>query len=147
MIAAWQLSLTPETIADALTTERVFLVDFAVLLPLMYFVYLRSRVNLGVAILRSVAIGAAGISFAACLMPEGTAQVLPYLSWLRLTAFPLVIAIELVAFAALMRYLFGSEPQEADLVGHGIPPVVAKLMLMEARFRKAVFRFMTGKKD
>ena len=113
----------------------------------MYFVYLRSRVNLRVAILRSVAIGAAGISFAAWLMPEGTAQVLSYLSWLRWTAFPLVIAIELVAFAALMRYLFGSEPQEADLVGQGIPPVVAKLMLMEARFWKAVFRFMTGKKD
>lgn len=147
LLSAWQLSITPETIADPITTERVFLIDFALLLPLLYFLYLRSRVALKAAILRSLALGAAGISYAAWLMPEGTGQVLPLLSWLRWTALPLIIAIELAAFVALMRYLYGSEPQEEELVKQGIPPVVVKLLLMEARFWKSVFRFLTGKRD
>lgn len=145
LIGAWQLSLTPETLADPITTERVFLVDFALLLPLIYFAYLRTRVALKAAILRSLALGAAGISYAAWLMPEGTGQVLPFLSWLRWTALPFVIAIELAAFVALMRYLYGSEPHEEELIKQGIPPVIVKLLLMEARFWKSVFRFLTGK--
>lgn len=145
--AAWQVSLTPDAIADPITTERVFLLDTVLILPALYFVYLRPRVALRAAILRSLAIGAAGISYAAWLMPEGTGQVLPFLSWLRWTALPLVIVIELAALLALVRYLFGSEPQEETLVAQGIPPLVVKLMLMEAQFWKRVFRFVTGKRD
>lgn len=145
MLAAWQVSLTPEAIADPIITERVFLIDAAIFLPTLYFFYLRTRVALKAAILRSLALGAAGISFAAWLMPEGTGQVLPLLSWLRWTALPLIIAIELAAFVALMRYLYGSEPREEELVRQGIPPLVVKLLLMEARFWKRVFRFLTGK--
>ena len=87
------------------------------------------------------------MSYAAWLMPEGTGQVLPFLIWLRWTALPLVIAIELVAFVALMRYLYGSEPKEKELVNQGIPPLVVKLLLMEARFWKRVFRLITGRSD
>ena len=147
LFAAWQLSLTPATIADPLTTERVYLIDFAILLPLLYFVYLRSRINLKAAILRSLALGAAGISFAAWLMPEGSGQVLPFLSWLRWTALPLILLIELAAFVALIRYLYGSEPQEDELVNQGVPLLVVKLLLAEARFWKRVFRFLSGKGD
>lgn len=147
LFAAWHLSRTPAAIAAPLTLERVYLIDFALLLPVLYFVYLRPRVALCAALLRSAAIGAAGISFAAWLMPEGTGQVLPFLSWLRWTALPLVIAIELAAFVALMRYLYGSEPKEVELVAQGIPPLIVKLLLMEARFWKRVFRFLGGKRD
>lgn len=145
--SAWQLSMMPESLADPITTERVFLVDFALLLPFFYFLYLRRRVPLKAAIIRSLALGAAGISFAAWLMPDGTGQVLPFLSWLRWIALPLVLVIEAAAFVALMRYVYGSDPQEAELVKQGMPPVIVKLLLMEARFWKRVFRLLTGKRD
>lgn len=147
LIAAWQLSLTAEALADPLTLERVYLIDCALLLPILYFLYLRSRATLKAALFRSLALGAAALSYAAWLMPEGAGQVLPYLSWLRWTALPLIIAIELVAFVALMRYIYGSEPKEEELVNQGIPPLVVKLLLMEARFWKRVFRLITGKSD
>lgn len=147
VFAAWQLSLTPETVADPIITERVFLLDFALLLPLLYFVFLRSRVPPRAAILRSLALGAAGISYAAWLMPEGTGQLLPFLSWLRWTVLPVIILIELAAFVALMRYLYGSEPKEEELVKQGIPAPVVKLLLIEARFWKRVFRFLAGRSD
>lgn len=147
LFSAWQLSITPQTLADPLTTERVFLADFALLLPLLYFAYLRTRVTLKAAILRSLALGAAGISYSAWLMPEGTGQVLPFLSWLRWTALPLIIALELAAFVALIRYLYGSEPKEEELIEQGMPPLMVKLLLTEARFWKRVFRFLMGKID
>ena len=147
VFAAWQVSLTPEAIADPIMTERVFLLDTAIILPVLYFVFLRTRVTLKAAILRSLALAAAGISYAAWLMPPGTGEILPLLSWLRWTVLPLVIAIELFAFVALMRYLYGSEPKEDVLINQGLPPLMVKLLLMEARFWKRVFRFLTGKGD
>jgi hypothetical protein len=145
LIAAWRLSLMPEAVADPLTLERVYLIDCAVLLPFLYFLYLRSRVAFRAAILRSAALGAATLSYAAWLMPEGTGQVLPFLSWLRWAALPAIILIELAAFVALIRYLYGDEPQEDVLIGQGLPPLMVKLLLTEARLWKRVFRFLTGK--
>ena len=147
LAGAWQLSLTPESLADPITTERVFLFDFALFLPLLYFFYLRSRVTLKAALLRAVALGAAGISYAAWLMPEGTGDVLPFLSWLRWTVLPLVIVIELAAFLAVMRYVYGSDPHEDTLIQQGMPPLIVKLLLIEARFWKRVFAFVTGRRD
>lgn len=147
VFAAWQVSLTPEAIADPIMTERVFLLDTAIILPALYFFYLHTRVALKAAILRSLALAAAGISYAAWLMPDGTGEVLPLLAWLRWVAMPLVIAIELAAFVAIMRYVYGSEPQEEELVRQGLPPLLVKALLIEARFWKRVFRFLAGKND
>jgi hypothetical protein len=46
-----------------------------------------------------------------------------------------------------MRYIYGSEPKEEELVNQVIPPLVVKLLLMEARFWKRVFRLITDKSD
>jgi hypothetical protein len=125
----------------------VFLIDFALLLPVIYFLYLRSRTTLKAALLRSFAIGAAGVAYAAWLMPEGAGDILPFLAWLRWTALPLVIFIELAAFVAVMRYVWSSDPQEEELIRQGMPPILVKLLIAEARFWKRVFRFVTGRRD
>jgi hypothetical protein len=145
LVAAWKLALTPDSLANPIMTERVFLFDFAVFLPLVYFLYLRSRVTRRAALVRAFALGGAGISYAAWLMPDGTGEVLPFLAWLRWTALPLLIAIEFAAFVALMRHIYGSEPEEAKLVEQGIPRLVVRLLMIEARFWKRVFRFLTGR--
>lgn len=147
LLSAWQLSTLPDTLANPLLTERIYLFDFGLFLPTLYFIYLRSRVALKAAIIRSLALAGAGIAFAAWLMPDGTGQVLPFLSWLRWTALPLIILLEVGAFIALVRYLYGTDPQKDELVAQGIPPLVVKAMLMEARFWKRVYALMRGKRD
>lgn len=147
LVAAWQLSVMPEAMADPITLERVFLIDTALLLPALYFLYLRSRASMKAALIRAFALGAAGVSYAAWLMPEGTGDILPFLAWLRWTALPLIIAIELAAFIALMRYIYGSDPDEQTLIAQGMPPVVVNLLLIEARFWKRVFRLLSGRGD
>lgn len=147
VIAAWQVSVTPETMVNPLLTERIYLFDFGVFLPLLYFWFLRRTVAVKAAAIRAFALASAGIAYAAWLMPDGMGQLLPFLSWLRWVALPLIILIELAAFVAVMRYVYGSDPKEEELVAQGLPPVLARLLLMEARFWKRVFAFLAGGKE
>lgn len=145
LAAGWNLSVSTDAVADPLMMERVFLFDFGVFLPVLYFLFLKSRVTVKAAVLRSLGLAAGGLALAAWLMPEGTGQILPVLAWLRWVALPVIIAIELAALVAVVRYVYGESPNEQTLIDQGIPPVVVKLMLAEARFWKRVFRWLTGK--
>ncbi|OZA91690.1 MAG: hypothetical protein B7X57_09785, partial [Erythrobacter sp. 34-65-8] len=120
LAAGWNLSTTPDAIADPIMMERVFLFDFGVFLPLLYFVFLRSRVTLRAALIRSVGMAAAGLALAAWLMPIGEGEVLPILAWLRWVALPVIIAIELAALVAVVRYVYGESPNEQALIDQGI---------------------------
>ena len=146
-LAAWQISVAPEALAAPLSTERVFLFDFGIFLPVLYFVYLRKRVGAKAAALRSAGIAAAGLALAAWLMPAGEGQVLPWLAWLRWTALPAIIVVELAALVAITRYVYSDRADERQLVEKGMPPIVAKLMLAEARFWKRVWAALSGRRD
>lgn len=147
LAAGWNLSVSTDAAADPLMMERVFLFDFGLFLPVLYFLFLKSRVTVKAALLRSLGLAAGGLALAAWLMPEGTGQVLPVLAWLRWVALPAIILIELAAMVAVMRYVYGGDPDEQTLVDQGMPPVIARLMIAEARFWKRVFSWVTGRKD
>lgn len=145
LAAAWNLSITPQAAAEPLVMERVYLFDFALFLPVLYFLFLRGRVTLRAALVRSAMLAAAGLALAAWLMPAGEGQVLPVLAWLRWVALPAVIVIELVAMAAVLRHVFGADPDAQTLIDQGMPPLVVKLMIAEARFWKRVLSWLTGR--
>lgn len=144
--AAWHLAGTAEAIAAPGTLERVFLFDFGVFLPFVYFLYLRTRNTLRVSIMRALALAGAGLAYAAYLMPEGSGAVLPTLAWLRYIALPLLILFELGALIAITKYAFGAEPEKEHLIKQGVPPLMAKMMLAEARFWKRIYSLIFGEK-
>lgn len=144
LLAAWALSISPVAVRDPIVLERVFLFDFLISLPLLYFLFLRKRVSRRVAILRVAALAASGVWLASVLMPEGTGQILPWLAWLRYLALPLLIGVELIALVAVVRHAYGAEPDEGYLIAQGLPPILAKAMLAEARFWKRAFRWLRG---
>lgn len=139
LLAAWSLSVSPEAMADPVSLERVYLFDFGIFLPLLYFLYLRPRFSLRASLVRTFALLGSGIWIASVLMPDGAGTVLPWLAWLRVVALPLLIAIELAAFVAIMRHIYGETPDEQTLVDQGMPPIVVKALLAEARFWKRVW--------
>lgn len=145
LLAAWSLSRTPEAVADPLLLERVLLVDCLISLPVLYFLFLRRHATLRAAIIRSAVLAGAGLWFAGYLMPAGEGQILPALGWVRMAALPLLILLELAAFIAIMRVVYSDTPDEEQLVRQGVPPLVIKLMLAEARFWKKVWRFLSGR--
>lgn len=142
MLGAWLMASTPESLADPVMTERVLLFDALISLPLLYFLFLRSRASLRVTLLRVAALAGSGVWFASWLMPEGSGQILPWLSWLRYVALPVLIGIELIALVAVVRHVYGDTPDEAHLIALGMPPIIAKAMLAEARFWKRVFAWL-----
>lgn len=145
LLAAWSLSRTPEMAADPQLLERVLLVDCLISLPVLYFLFLRQHTTLRAAIIRSAALAGAGLWFAGYLMPAGEGSVLPALGWLRMAALPALILIEIAAFIAVMRIVYSDAPDEEQLVKQGLPPLVMKALLAEARFWKAVWRFLSGR--
>ena len=42
-----------------------------------------------------------------------------------------------------MRYIYGDDPKEEELVAKGVPPILVKALLAEARLWKMVWNFFT----
>ena len=146
LMVGWTLSIQPETLADPIVSERVFLFDFCLFLPVLYFLYLRRDIGAKAAAIRAFALLGAGIWFVGFLLPVD-GEILPALGLLRWIAVPILVAIELAAFVALVRYLYGSEPEIGELIHQGVPPIIARLLIAEARFWRRVFQFLMGGKN
>lgn len=139
LAAAWSLSISSEAASQPQLLERVYLFDFAIGLPALYFVFLRKRVSRRAALLRTLTLAGTGIWVASWLMPADEGEILPWLAWLRYVALPLLIAVELIAAAALLRYAYGEAPDEKRLIEQGMPPLIARAILAEARFWRRVW--------
>lgn len=140
----WSLALTPDAMAEPRMLEATLPFDLAIFLPALYFLFLRGRVTLKAALLRTAALAGSGIWLAAWLMPAGEGVVLPWLEWVRYVALPLLIAVELIAAAAILRHVYGETPSVHQLIDQGLPKPMAKLILAEARFWKRVLRWLRG---
>lgn len=140
----WLLAVTPEALAAPRALEATLLFDLAIFLPALYFLFLRGRVSRKAALLRTAALAGSGLWFASWLMPAGQGEVLPWLSWIRYVALPVLIGVELIAAVAILKHVYGKTPSEAHLIEQGLPPLMAKLLLAEARFWKRVFRWLRG---
>lgn len=144
LFAAWSLSFTPEAMADPVMLERVLLVDFLISLPLLYALFLRGTLPPLRIALRCGGLALAGLWLAALLIPDGEGQVLPHLAWLRAIALPIIIAIELLALIAIVKLAFAAEPDEAKLASFNLPRPLIRLMILEARLWKWVWRKLNG---
>jgi hypothetical protein len=81
--------------------------------------------------------GAAQI--AAKIVPDQAETILRGLGWVRGLGIAVLTIFEGMAFVAAMRILFGDEPDAVALERQGIPPLLVKLMLAEARFWRWVW--------
>lgn len=141
LMAGLGLSRDALAIQRPLDFERVLMLDFFLILPTIYFFYLRKSMPLRGAFLRSLGLAGLGLWFAAWLMPAGEGQVIPQLAWLRYLSMPFIILVEIGVAVSLLRYIYGEAPDEQKLIDQGVPPLVVKALLMEARFWKEVWRF------
>lgn len=144
VVAAYAVGRSADALANPLLAERILLIDALVSLPLLYWLYLRSRVTPRAALFRCCALALSGLWFAGWVL-QGEGQILPWLSWLRAIGLPLVFIIELTALVAAVRYTFSADPKEDQLIARGVPPLAARMMLAEARFWKKIGRYLTGR--
>lgn len=120
--------------------EWAFLFDVLITLPVLFALCYRgtmTRVALG---MRIVGLQCAGIWLATKLVPVDSQSILPHLGWLRWAGLTVLLLFEIRLMVAVVKLVWNPSAKQADLEAVGMPPFVAKLAMIEARFWRWVFR-------
>jgi hypothetical protein len=135
---AWLVSrnLSP---GDLKGWEWAVLFDVLVTLPVLFALCYRAKLRRNKLIIRILALQCLGIWLATKIVPIESQMVLPHLAWLRYAGIAVLVLIELRIMVALFKIVFKADTSARQLEDVGMPPLLAKLMLLEARFWRWVF--------
>ncbi len=126
--------------------EAVLLFDACVTGPLLYALCYGRTMSAGRLAVRMLALACLGIYLLGYLVPPHAQSLLPSFGWTRWIGIAVLLLIELRLLVAGIRLVFGGGATAEELQAKtGAPPWIARLMLIEARFWKAVWRFLRRK--
>lgn len=114
--------------------EKALLFDAVITLPTLFFICYRGRLPLKFMVVRIVALQCLGIWLASKLVPTSEQHILPALMWARYVGLSVLVLIEMKLAIVLFRLMFKSGVTEGDLTRQGMPRLIAKWAMMEARF-------------
>lgn len=123
--------------------EAAIIADLCLTAPVLYLLcYRRRHPPLQLAIW-AIALVCLGIWLGSWIIPEPDQSLLTRLAPLRAAGMVVLALIELTLLIAIVRLVFGRESSAVEVSrATGAPPFVARLMLLEARFWKAVWRLI-----
>lgn len=123
--------------------EVVVLFDLCVFMPLLYVLCYRGTVPRGQLALRAAALACLGIYVATYLVPEPMQALLPQLGVLRLAGLAVLMLIELRLLFIALRLVWGRNGTvEQVQAASGAPPWIARLLILEARMWKRLWRLI-----
>lgn len=124
--------------------EAVVLFDLCLFMPLLYVLCYRGTLPLKHLLLRVLGLTCLGVYLASYMVPQAAQQLLPNLSLARTAGLMVLALVELRLLVEVLRITFGRNEATAEQLqaASGAPAWVAKLMLLEARFWKAVWRLI-----
>lgn len=144
MVAAvWLLARTPAFMNEG--GEAALLLDLCVTAPALYLLCYGRRQPARVVAIRMLGIACAGVWIGSWLIPASEQAFLPQLAPVRWAGLILLGLVECVALVAVLRIAFSGKGTAEDIsAASGAPPWVARLMLWEANFWRAAWRFLRG---
>lgn len=119
--------------------EIAVIVDVMVTMPVLFALCYRAKFNWQKLAIRILALQCFGIWLATKIVPVEIQTILPQLSWLRYLGLAVLVVIELRIMVALFNIVFKADTSSKQLEQIGMPPLLAKIMLLEARFWRWVF--------
>jgi hypothetical protein len=123
--------------------EAAILFDLCVFVPLLYLLCYRRRLAISPLLMRAAGLALLGMFLASHLVPQGAQQFLPHFTGLRLVGLVLLSLVELWLFTAILRIIFSADATaERITASSGAPRWIARLMLLEARFWRALWRLI-----
>lgn len=125
--------------------EKAILFDLCLFVPALYALCYRHRLTRRALLLRTIALALGGIYIASKLVPAEAQVLLADLVWARNAGWLAIALIELALVVVTVKLVFGGASTEEVAARSGAPLWVARLMQLEARFWKAVWRFLTGR--
>lgn len=128
--------------------EAAVLFDLCLFVPALFLVCYRHGRSAKALALRFVALACLGFYIASWLVPAAAQQLIVDLGWLRIAGMVVLALIELRLLVAAVRMVFRGNVQPEQLAERtGAPLWIARLMALEARFWKAVWRLVRGRRD
>ncbi len=95
--------------------------------------------------LRCLTLGGSALWLAQATLPGVSSGLPAHTRWLRTAEVCLVLICEGTILVAILRVSFGRDCDPRSLEAHGIPSVLARLMIAEARFWRHVLRRLNRK--
>ncbi|MCY7281618.1 MAG: hypothetical protein LH610_12140 [Sphingomonas bacterium] len=123
--------------------EAAMLFDWALFMPFLFALCYRDMPRRAL-VLRTLALVCGGVWVAGRMVPDSAELILTQWGWLRGVGITVLVLFEGIALVAVLRVVFGAAPDPKELERQGIPPIIAKLMLAEARFWRWVWTRMRG---
>jgi hypothetical protein len=125
--------------------EAAVLFDLCLFIPALHFLCYRRKLALRPLLFRTFALAFLGIWIASKLIPLEAQGLLAELSWARTAGLAVVALIELRLVFLALKLVFGGHATADEIAERtGAPPWIARLMLIEARFWKWVWRRIRG---
>lgn len=139
------LHLTFEWQAEPRLGEALVLFDWCIFIPALYAVCYWGRSSARALGIKLLALSCLGLWVAGKVVPDTAEGILRDWSWLRQIGLAALVAVEIAAVCAALRVAFSSRPDVVQLERQGVPPLLARLMLAEARFWRWVWSKMRGR--
>jgi hypothetical protein len=123
--------------------EAIVLFDLCLFIPLLYVLCYRSQLPLKHLLLRVLGLVCLGVYIASYIVPEAAQQIVPQLSWARTAGLAVLALVELALLLTVLRLVWGRDASAEQVqAASGAPAWVARLMVVEARFWRAVWRLI-----
>lgn len=123
--------------------EAVTLFDWTVTVPLLYFLCYRSKLNAMQMVMRLLGLGCLGVWISSWLVPVSDQAILPHLGWARIIGITVLALLEVRLLVFALKLAFSGEGTADELARKsGAPQLLARLMLLEANFWRALWRFI-----
>jgi hypothetical protein len=123
--------------------ETAILIDLCLFLPALHAICYRKSLSRKALIMRTAALACLGVYLASKLVPAQAHDLLRDLLWMKNAGWALLALLEVWLALQLVRLVYGGR-HEADEISRlqGAPEWIVRLMLLEARFWKAVWKFL-----
>ncbi len=120
--------------------EWVALVDLCVFMPLVYLGLFSSEFSAKARGLRALGIAGIGLFAASWIVPSANQFLISELASLRAAPLVFVLAFEGFVFFKVMQALYAKNADAKEIErDFAVPPLIPKLLVLEAKFWKAVW--------
>ena len=127
-------------------SEWVAIFDLCLFMPLIYLTLFTSELTRKARLIRAVGVAGLGLLAASFIVPEPNQFVIGQLSSIRNVLLVFVLAFEVWVFWKLIDVLYRKNADAKALErDFAVPELIAKLLVLEAKFWKAVWALFKRK--
>lgn len=145
LLGIWLLARTPAFMAEG--GEAALLIDLCITAPVLYVLCYGRRQPIRTTAVRALAIACSGLWIASWLIPVAEQSLLPQFAPFRWAGIAFIVLVELWIVVAVTRIAWSGKGTAEQISAKGdVPAWMARALLWEANFWRAVWRFMRGRR-